>query len=643
MQYDNPHQLMTKIEVDSTKTRVGVVKVAVGERSETPEANKILGKHSLEAHSKQLDFIFHQKNHLAELIEKDANSLNSGSLGYSPKRLSLAVKSYEKVDSRINTRLEKLALFVEKQDKKYEKVKDSPLKDNVLLVRNEQVTYRLKGIRELQENSYPHIAERIGSEYLKDQPKSTANSEIESTKMKEIIIEPKNTTGGEIFLEQIETIDQSLKKENSLKENVIETLGESEGENKKYSVEDLINVNLRIITLLHGITPEEAKDRALAQTLRDLENIEGYSSTSTKGMESPYQDKPSKDKAGVAKEKLDTVYNNSSPDTQRLMFDLDQSRKEYIDDEVILHGFTDKNDFEPLKSSPDGAEALKAIYEHEKAVGNSMPQNLRQAVSNEKTKDRADEKVAPLFSNKSNEKPNKEKEQKGNDNIDKEEKNNDQKEKEPIKAESNIGYNEKKARVRVDELKSRPINGKYNATHIKRINKVIVQDSKDIKGGYYRKEAESQTRNRRVHGTDTHFKMPYQNGTINNATLNTIMSEFGAVNSLAQKNKEEATEKLSNLYSKLEKLGAFEAGNNKTARVYVEQIAENNGFSVDWSKVNSYEKERALTTDRTLEIEPKSSLTSANTNAIVSKTKNSGKSKPITIEGQAKKVSSRSR
>lgn len=165
-------------------------------------------------------------------------------------------------------------------------------------------------------------------------------------------------------------------------------------------------------------------------------------------------------------------------------------------------------------------------------------------------------------------------------------------------------YNEKLAAERVEELKNKPIEGKFDAKHIKDINKYILQDSKELKGGSYRPDNGNQLRDRKIFGTDTTFKMQFETGAMSDKRVNAIMKEFGTVEAFAKLDEKMAADKLSKVYGDLEKLGAFEKGNSKTARTFTEQIAATAGYSIDWSKINQYEKERALGQDNKLALAP---------------------------------------
>lgn len=167
-----------------------------------------------------------------------------------------------------------------------------------------------------------------------------------------------------------------------------------------------------------------------------------------------------------------------------------------------------------------------------------------------------------------------------------------------------LPYDEKMAEKRAQELSKSPISGNFDAKHIKDINKYILQDSKSLNGGQYRANEGEQLRDRRIYGTDKTFKMQFDQGVVDDNRLNAIMKDFGSVEVFAKLDEKMAAEKLSKLYGNLEKLGAFEKGNSKTARTYAEQIAASAGYTVDWTKINQYEKDRAKGLDKSITLEP---------------------------------------
>lgn len=153
---------------------------------------------------------------------------------------------------------------------------------------------------------------------------------------------------------------------------------------------------------------------------------------------------------------------------------------------------------------------------------------------------------------------------------------------------TNPKYDSAKAETRMDELRKNPIEGKLDADHIKRINQYILQDSPELKGGEYRPEAESQLRDRKVYGKEGTYKHQFMEGVVNDATMNKFMKDFGSIDDFKQANHKQAVEKLSKLYADIDNAGAFRHGNNKTARIFVEQVADKAGYDVDWSKINAH-------------------------------------------------------
>lgn len=148
------------------------------------------------------------------------------------------------------------------------------------------------------------------------------------------------------------------------------------------------------------------------------------------------------------------------------------------------------------------------------------------------------------------------------------------------------------ASTRIAEFKSAPVQGKFDADHLREIHRRIFQDFPEkgfdeVTPGQFRQP---------VTGTATWMKKrALESGAPPHPVAYSRMDEAAqarlskaladvSVESLAKMEQKEVVATLSKLYSELDYLHPFDDGNSRTLRVFTGQIAQRAGYVIDWDR-----------------------------------------------------------
>ena len=146
-------------------------------------------------------------------------------------------------------------------------------------------------------------------------------------------------------------------------------------------------------------------------------------------------------------------------------------------------------------------------------------------------------------------------------------------------------------RLRWLELQRRPVNGSFDAAHLREINRRLFQDLPRIPGF--------------EHVTPGEYRPPVPNGLDwqKNRTLSTITGSFYVAYSrmdeaararldqvledtepetLRSLNTADFTQRLGQLYAELDHVHPFQDGNSRTLRAFTGQLARRAGYEIDW-------------------------------------------------------------
>lgn len=150
---------------------------------------------------------------------------------------------------------------------------------------------------------------------------------------------------------------------------------------------------------------------------------------------------------------------------------------------------------------------------------------------------------------------------------------------------------------RLLELDKNPIKGKFDQAHLKEINRYLFQDMPKLgpewadayKGGKFRYPSfpnQDWIKCRRIESNQVNSIIAYSHMDDNALQLlNNVLSEADP-QELAKLDQKDFTQKISDIYVKLDYTHPFYDGNSRTLREFTRCLANEAGFDLDWSKTN---------------------------------------------------------
>jgi cell filamentation protein len=162
-------------------------------------------------------------------------------------------------------------------------------------------------------------------------------------------------------------------------------------------------------------------------------------------------------------------------------------------------------------------------------------------------------------------------------------------------------------RVRILELKLNPVSGSFDATHLKEINRRILQDMPMYNGGTLRLDSHEHVRSRSINQGADSYVVHYKHGGVNDDAINQVIQKAGTLEALAQLSHEAFAERLAVLYGDLDHIHSFNEANSRALRLFTEQLANTTDHSLDWSRAFMLSNPRdAIYMARDLEVSKRS-------------------------------------
>jgi cell filamentation protein len=151
---------------------------------------------------------------------------------------------------------------------------------------------------------------------------------------------------------------------------------------------------------------------------------------------------------------------------------------------------------------------------------------------------------------------------------------------------------------RIVELELKPVQGKFDAAHLKEINRCIFQDLPsagltDITPGQYRPASPAgkdwyKNRGLSVAKNQTFFVAYSSMDLSAQARLDTALQSADPAK-LGKLKTADFTAAIANLYVELDYLHPFSDGNSRTLRTFTRQLAREAGYNIDWERFNKGE------------------------------------------------------
>jgi len=158
------------------------------------------------------------------------------------------------------------------------------------------------------------------------------------------------------------------------------------------------------------------------------------------------------------------------------------------------------------------------------------------------------------------------------------------------------------------QLIENPIQGNYGVVHLKETHRYLFQDlpkanlwNYDVQPGEFRAETSAWCKDRvlnNIQGADG--KKPDVSFTTYSRMDSKAIARLEAVlegvkpENFKGLDKKEFIEKISKLYSDLDYLHPFREGNSRTLRTFIEQFANEAGYTLNWEKFNGKALDRDL-------------------------------------------------
>lgn len=149
--------------------------------------------------------------------------------------------------------------------------------------------------------------------------------------------------------------------------------------------------------------------------------------------------------------------------------------------------------------------------------------------------------------------------------------------------------------VRAAELRAQPVKGKFDAAHLKEVNRRLFQDLPglgfdDVTPGEFRPATPAgfdHIKKRQLETVREPSVVAYS--PMDKATLKQLdkLLERADPSALSQLDTDAFTKEIGKLYAELDYVHPFSDGNSRTLREFTRQLAEESGYKLDWDRFNT--------------------------------------------------------
>jgi cell filamentation protein len=152
------------------------------------------------------------------------------------------------------------------------------------------------------------------------------------------------------------------------------------------------------------------------------------------------------------------------------------------------------------------------------------------------------------------------------------------------------------SRIRIEQLRLRPVKGNFDAAHLKEINRQIFQDFpkngfNDVTPGEFRAPIEgalnAYVKGRRLESVKGVFPVAYSRMADDAQALLAATLDRANPEKLAPLNKAEFVKEMTAIYSALDYVHPFPEGNSRTLREFTRTVAKESGYTLAWEKIGA--------------------------------------------------------
>jgi cell filamentation protein len=144
---------------------------------------------------------------------------------------------------------------------------------------------------------------------------------------------------------------------------------------------------------------------------------------------------------------------------------------------------------------------------------------------------------------------------------------------------------------RLLELRDNPIQGNFDAEHLKAVHGYIFQDLPHHQPGIVREDTKDWIKHRALEGRPAVYNVHYASQGIE-AKITNALDQFGGPEAITGLTPDAAAARLTELYGDLDHAHGFYEGNSRTLREFTLELAEEAGFTIDWTRTGVGPKER---------------------------------------------------
>lgn len=150
--------------------------------------------------------------------------------------------------------------------------------------------------------------------------------------------------------------------------------------------------------------------------------------------------------------------------------------------------------------------------------------------------------------------------------------------------------------VRIVELQERPVQGRFDAAHLREVNRRIFQDLphvgvSDVTPGEYREPVpigKDWIKNRELNTVKTTYAVAYSPMSEGSrAALDQVLEQQARPEALSQLKPQEFIAHMADLYTQLDAIHPFRDGNSRTLREFTRQLAEASGYHMEWERIGA--------------------------------------------------------
>jgi len=141
--------------------------------------------------------------------------------------------------------------------------------------------------------------------------------------------------------------------------------------------------------------------------------------------------------------------------------------------------------------------------------------------------------------------------------------------------------------ARIGELDDNPVNGNFDAAHLKEVHRRIFQDLPHHAPGEYRPDAPSHIKARALERLNHRYHVHYAPRSKVESGVEKVLAEFGGPSSLRGLDTEQFSARMAKLYGDLDYFHPFKEGNSRTLRVFTAQLAREAGYEFHWNTTNA--------------------------------------------------------